>query len=76
MVSIVWAIVFLGCMVTLFVLVAFQPMSKNVQTWCEMRKSLSKDKKDIEMRRLDVIEKTPELRQLVFHPKILEKEEK
>jgi hypothetical protein len=73
MIEIVWAIVVLICVVTLFVLIAIQPVSQNVSTWCEMRKKISNDKKEIELRRLDVVEKCPELRQLVFHPKILEK---
>ena len=73
MIEIVWAIVALICVVTFFVLVAIQPVSQNVRTWCEMRQKISNDKKEIELRRLDVIEKCPELRQLVFHPKILEK---
>ena len=45
----------------------------NIEKWCETRKHISDNKKEIELRRLDVIEKSPELRQLVFHPKILEK---
>ena len=47
-----------------------------VQTWCETRKHISDNKKEIELRRLEVLEKTPELRQLIFHPKKLEMEEK
>ena len=76
MVSIAWALVILIICVVLIVMIAFQPMTKNVDKWCEMRKSLSKDRKEIELRRLEVLEKTPELRQLIFHPKTLEKEEK
>ena len=45
----------------------------NIEKWCETRKHISDNKKEIELRGLDVIEKSPELRQLVFHPKILEK---
>ena len=47
-----------------------------VQSWCETRKHISDNKKEIELRRLEVLEKTPELRQLIFHPKKLEIEEK
>ena len=47
-----------------------------VQSWCETRKHISDNKKEIELRRLEVLEKTPELRQLIFHPKKLEMEEK
>ena len=46
-----------------------------VQSWCETRKHISDNKKEIELRRLEVLEKTPELRQLIFHPKMIEKEE-
>ncbi len=47
-----------------------------VQSWCETRKHISDNKKEIEFRRLQTLEKTPELRQLIFHPKTLEKDEK
>lgn len=73
-VNIVWALVILVCLIVLFVVVGFQPMTKNVEKWCEMRKTLSNNRKEIELRRLEVLEKTPELRQLIFHPKIIENE--
>jgi hypothetical protein len=51
-------------------------MTINLKTWCETRKHVSDNKKEVEFRRLEVLEKTPELRELIFHPKTLEKEEK
>jgi hypothetical protein len=55
---------------------AISPFEVNFNNWCETRKHVSDNKKEVELRRLDVLEKTPELRQLIFHPKTLEKEEK
>lgn len=40
--------------------------------WCDAWKHISDNKKEIEFRRLEVLEKTPELRQLIFHPKMIE----
>ena len=54
---------------------AYNEHESIVQSWCETRKHISDNKKEIELRRLEVLEKTPELRQLIFHPKMIEKEE-
>jgi hypothetical protein len=54
---------------------AYNERESIVQSWCETRKHISDNKKEIELRRLEVLEKTPELRQLIFHPKMIEKEE-
>lgn len=67
--------------ISLAVVAAFSYLAYNenesiVQFWCETRKHISDNKKEVELRRLEVLEKTPELRQLIFHPKTLEKEEK
>lgn len=62
-------IIMFGCL-------AYNEKESIVQTWCDARKHVSDNKKEVELRRLDVLEKTPELRQLIFHPKTLEKEEK
>ena len=54
---------------------AYNEKESIAQTWCETRKHISDNKKEVELRRLEVLEKTPELRQLIFHPKKLEKSE-
>ena len=76
MVHLIWAIVIIVCFVVAAFFVTVSPMTTNLKTWCETRKHVSDNKKEVELRRLDVLEKTPELRQLIFHPKTLEKEEK
>ena len=68
-------VVSLAIVVTVGIL-AFNEHESIVQSWCETRKHISDNKKEIELRRLEVLEKTPELRQLIFHPKKLEMEEK
>jgi hypothetical protein len=73
-------ILFSFTVITLAVVIAFASLAYNdkesiVQTWCETRKHISDNKKEVELRRLDVLEKTPELRQLIFHPKKIEKSE-
>ncbi len=73
---IIWAIVVIVCFVATAFLITVSPMTVNLKTWCETRKYVSDNKKIIELRRLDVLEKSPELRQLIFHPKTLEKDEK
>ena len=75
-INLIWAIVALVCFVVVAFLITVSPMTVNLKTWCETRKHVSDNKKDVEFRRLVVLEKTPELRQLIFHPKELEKEEK
>lgn len=67
-------VVSLAIVVTIGIL-AFNEHESIVQSWCETRKHISDNKKEIELRRLEVLEKTPELRQLIFHPKMIEKEE-
>ena len=62
--------------VAAFACLAYNEKESIVQSWCDTRKHVSDNKKEIELRRLEVLEKTPELRQLIFHPKYLEKEEK
>ena len=76
MVHLIWAIVTIVCFVAAAFLVTVSPMTINLKTWCETKKHVSDNKKEVELRRLDVLEKTPELRNLIFHPKTLEKEEK
>lgn len=46
-----------------------------IEHFTDAMKHISDNKKEIEFRRLEVLEKTPELRQLIFHPKIMEKEQ-
>lgn len=72
----IWAIVVIVCFVATVFLITVSPITVNLKTWCETRKHVSDNKKIIELRRLDVLEKSPELRQLIFHPKTLEKDEK
>jgi len=76
MVHFIWATVLLICFVVAVFFVTISPMTTNLKTWCETRKHVSDNKKEVEFRRLEVLEKTPELRELIFHPKTLEKEEK
>ena len=76
MVTLIWATALVICFVTTGFLITISPITVNLSTWCETRKHVSDNKKEVEMRRLEVLEKTPELRQLIFHPKTLEKEEK
>jgi len=73
---IIWAIVVIVCVVVVSFFIAIQPFTSNLKTWSEAWKHVSDNKKEIELRRLEVLEKTPELRQLIFHPKVIEKEEK
>jgi len=75
MINLIWATVFVICFVAAVFFGAISPVTTNLKTWCETRKYVSDNKKIIELRRLDVLEKSPELRQLIFHPKTLEKEE-
>lgn len=76
MVTLIWVTALVICFVTTGFLITISPITVNLSTWCETRKHVSDNKKEVEMRRLEVLEKTPELRQLIFHPKTLEKEEK
>jgi len=76
MVHLIWAIVIIVCFVVAAFFITVSPMTTNLKTWCETRKYVSNNKKEVELRRLEVLEKTPELRQLIFHPKTLEKKEK
>lgn len=70
--SVVVLIVLIICVTCL----AYNEHGSIVDSWCETRIHISDNKKQIELRRLEVLEKTPELRKLIFHPKTLEKEEK
>ena len=74
--SLIWGtvLVFIILIIAVACLIGDSPNS-NIKEWCETRKHISDNKKEIELRRLDVLEKSPELRQLIFHPKTLEKEE-
>jgi hypothetical protein len=74
--TLIWATALVICFVATVFLITISPITVNLKTWCETRKHVSDNKKEVEMRRLEVLEKTPELRQLIFHPKTLEKEEK
>ena len=76
MIHLIWAIALIVCFVVGLFFATISPMTTNLKTWCDTRKHVSDNKKEIELRRLEVLEKTPELRQLIFHPKYLEKEEK
>ena len=74
--SLIWGtvLVFIILIIAVACLIADCP-NTNIEKWCETRKHISDNNKEIELRRLDVLEKSPELRQLIFHPKTLEKEE-
>ncbi len=71
----IWASVIVLCVFIIGFFCTISPFEVNLRTWCETRKHVSDNKKEVELRRLDVLEKTPELRQLIFHPKKLEKSE-
>ena len=75
--SLIWGtvIVIIIFIIAVGILISDSP-NGNIKEWCETRKHISDNKKEIELRRLEVLEKSPELRQLIFHPKTLEKEEK
>ena len=75
MTSLIWAVALVICFVVAAFFVTISPMTTNMKTWCDTREHVSDNKKEVELRRLEVLEKTPELRQLIFHPKIIEKEE-
>jgi hypothetical protein len=74
--SIIWGTVIVLVVLIIAFFCTISPFETNLKTWCETRKHVSDNKKEVELRRLEVLEKTPELRQLIFHPKTLEKEEK
>lgn len=74
--TLIWGTVLVLCVFIIAFFCTISPFEVNLRTWCETRKHVSDNKKEVELRRLDVLEKTPELRQLIFHPKDLEKEEK
>ncbi len=74
--SLIWGTVIVLIVLIVSFFCTISPFEANLRTWCETRKHVSDNKKEVELRRLDVLEKTPELRQLIFHPKTLEKEEK
>ena len=69
----IWASVIVLCVFIIAFSFTISPFEDNLRTWCETRKHVSDNKKEVELRRLEVLEKTPELRQLIFHPKKLEK---
>ena len=71
----IWASAIVLCVFIIAFFCTISPFEVNLRTWCETRKHVSDNKKEVELRRLDVLEKTPELRQLIFHPKKLEKSE-
>lgn len=75
--SLIWGtvLVIIIFIIAVGILISDSP-NGNISEWCETRKHISDNKKEIELRRLEVLEKSPELRQLIFHPKTLEKEEK
>ena len=72
-----WILLFLTIIIlSIIIAIAFLAYNEDesiVQTWCDSWKHVSDNKKEIEFRRLEVLEKTPELRQLIFHPETLEK---
>jgi hypothetical protein len=74
--SIIWGAVIVLVVLIIAFFCTISPFDTNLKTWCETRKHVSDNKKEVELRRLEVLEKAPELRQLIFHPKTLEKEEK
>ena len=74
--SIIWGTVIVLVVLIIAFFCTISPFETNLKTWCETRKHVSDNKKEVGLRRLEVLEKAPELRQLIFHPKPLEKEEK
>lgn len=75
MVAFIWASVIVLCVFIIAFFCTISPFEANLRTWCETRKHVSDNKKEVELRRLEVLEKTPELRKLVFHPNEMEKSE-
>lgn len=77
LVNITWALFFLLAIVVITLGFLLYTEDKDIiKNWCDAKIHVSDNKKQIELRRLEVLEKTPELRNLIFHPKTLEKEEK
>ena len=74
MISLIWGSVFILIVAIIcFSILAYSDSESIIKMWCEARKHISDNKKEIEFRRLETLEKTPELRNLIFHPKNLEK---
>ena len=74
MISLIWGSVFILIVaIVCFSILAYSEEESIIKMWCETRKHISDNKKEIEFRRLETLEKTPELRNLIFHPKNLEK---
>lgn len=77
LVNIIWALFFLLVIVVITLgILLYTEDNDIIKNWCDAKIHVSDNKRQIELRRLEILEKTPELRNLIFHPKTLEKEEK
>lgn len=60
-INLIWAVVVLVVVVTAIVAIFLSPFSTTIKPWAEMKVQLSENKKQVELRKLQVLEKNPDM---------------
>lgn len=60
MINLIWAIALIVILLVFMVLVFLSPFSDTVKRYAQMKEKLSSDKKEIELKKLNIIEKNPQ----------------
>lgn len=65
--SLIWAITLIVILLSLFLMIFLSPFSETVKRYTQMREKISSDKKEIELKKLSIIEKNPEAIKMIFN---------
>lgn len=65
--SLIWAITLIVILLSLFLMIFLSPFSETVKRYAQMREKISNDKKEIELKKLSIIEKNPEAVKMIFN---------
>lgn len=65
--SLIWAITLIVILLSAFLMIFLSPFSETVKRYAQMRERISNDKKEIELKKLSIIEKNPEAVKMIFN---------
>lgn len=59
--ELIWAITLIVVLLSAMLLIFLSPFTETVKRYTQMKEKLSSDRKDVEMKKLNILEKNPEL---------------
>lgn len=66
-INLIWAITLIVILLSLMITVFLSPFSDTVKRYTQMKEKISDDNKEIELKKLSIIEKNPDAIKMIFN---------